>query len=122
MKGQDRPAGCWPHAEAEVDDHPTRMEITKIPNETIRNVMEEEETLVVRLEKRTLQWYGHVQRMPEDRWPKQILSWSPYGRKKRRRPRSTWRGRVARVKQERNFKDGDWQDRKLWRMAVGGNP
>ncbi|KAJ4433026.1 hypothetical protein ANN_15283 [Periplaneta americana] len=25
-KGQDRSAGCWPHAEAEVDDHPTRME------------------------------------------------------------------------------------------------
>ncbi|KAJ4426847.1 hypothetical protein ANN_26646 [Periplaneta americana] len=33
MKGQDRPAGCWllaslPHAEAEVDDHPTRMELS----------------------------------------------------------------------------------------------
>ncbi|KAJ4435082.1 hypothetical protein ANN_23657 [Periplaneta americana] len=41
-----------------------------------------------------------------------------HGRKKRQRPRSTWIGGVARVMQERNLKEGDWQDRKLRRMAV----
>jgi len=37
-----------------------------------------------------LQWYGHVQRMEEERLPKEILEWSPPGRRKRVRPELTW--------------------------------
>ena len=28
-------------------------------------------------------WYGHVQRMPEERWPKKMLDWVPNRRRKR---------------------------------------
>ena len=34
------------------------------------------------IEKKRLQWYGHVKRMPEDRIPKLIMEWIPMERKK----------------------------------------
>jgi hypothetical protein len=42
------------------------------------------------IEKKILQWYGHVKRMPEERIPKLILEWVPDERRKRGRPRKTW--------------------------------
>jgi hypothetical protein len=29
------------------------------------------------IEKRRVQWYGHIKRMPEDRIPRLILEWVP---------------------------------------------
>ena len=29
------------------------------------------------IEKKRLQWYGHVKRMPEERIPKLIMEWTP---------------------------------------------
>ena len=40
-------------------------------------------------EKKRLQWYGHVKRMPEERIPKLIMDWIPHERRKRGRPRKT---------------------------------
>jgi len=37
-----------------------------------------------------LQWYGHVQRMEEGRSPKEVMKWSPPGRRKRGRPKLSW--------------------------------
>ena len=37
-----------------------------------------------------LQWYGHVQRMEDERLPKEVMKWSPPGRRKRGRPKLTW--------------------------------
>ena len=39
------------------------------------------------IEKKRLQWYGNVKRMPEDRIPKLIMGWIPRERRKRGRPR-----------------------------------
>jgi Tfp pilus assembly pilus retraction ATPase PilT len=35
------------------------------------------------IEKKRLQWYGHVKRMPEERIPKLIMEWIPLERRKR---------------------------------------
>jgi hypothetical protein len=37
-----------------------------------------------------LPWYGHVQRMEEGRLPKEVMKWSPPGRRKRGRPKLAW--------------------------------
>ena len=42
------------------------------------------------IEKKRLQWYGNVKRMPEERIPKLIVEWISRERKKRGLPRKTW--------------------------------
>ena len=37
-----------------------------------------------------LQWYGHVQRVEERTLPKEVMEWSPLGRRKLGRPKLTW--------------------------------
>ena len=36
-----------------------------------------------------LKWYGHIQRMEDGGLPKQVMKWSPTGRRKRGRPKAT---------------------------------
>ena len=48
-------------------------------------------TIIDDIKTKQLIWYGHVQRMAENRLPKQILTWTPHGRRKRGRPRRSWR-------------------------------
>jgi hypothetical protein len=41
-----------------------------------------------------LKWDGHVQRMEEGRLPKQVMKWSPPGRRELGRPKLTWVERI----------------------------
>ena len=62
------------------------------------------------------QWYGHVRRMDEKRWPNILLQWSPAGRRKRDRPRTPWRSGISRMMDE-------WEldERHRWEMGVKDN-
>jgi hypothetical protein len=42
------------------------------------------------IQKKRLQWYGHVKRMPEERIPKLTMQWIPEKRRKIGRPRKMW--------------------------------
>jgi hypothetical protein len=48
----------------------------KIKNENIKEIMGVKWKPDI-IEKKSLQWYGHVKRMPEERIPKLILEWVP---------------------------------------------
>ena len=63
----------------------SRME--KIKNEHIKEIMgvKGKPDIIDIIEKKTLQWYGHVRRMPEERTPKLIMEWIPGERRKRGR-------------------------------------
>ena len=74
-----------------------------------------------RLENRALQWYGHVQRMPEYRWPKRILEWEPPGRRRRGRPTLRWKTYIGQAMAERGLREGDWNDRELWRVKTANS-
>ena len=42
------------------------------------------------IERKRLQWYGHVKTMQDKRLPKLIMEWIPGKRRKRGCPRKTW--------------------------------
>jgi len=66
------------------------MERTK--NERIKEIMgvKGQPDITDIIERKRLQWYGHVKRIPEERIPKLIMEWIPLERRKRGRPRKTW--------------------------------
>ena len=49
------------------------------------------ESLLLRLERSQLRWYGHVTRMSQERTAKKLLCSTPIGRRPRGRPRTRWR-------------------------------
>ena len=65
----------------------SRME--RIPNEYIKEIMGLKEKLdsIDNIERKRLQWYGHIKRMQDERLPKLIMEWIPGERRKRGRPR-----------------------------------
>jgi hypothetical protein len=55
------------------------------------------------IEKKSLQWYGYVKGMPEDRIPKLIMERIPEGSRKRGRPRKMWMEGVQAAMTTRNL-------------------
>ena len=67
-------------------------------------------------------WIGHVNRMEKEAVPKVALRWTPDGKRKRGRPKETWRRTVEREMKENKI---TWdlthklaQDRGQWREFV----
>ena len=54
-----------------------------------------------------LQWYGDVQRMEKGRLPKEVMKWSPPGRRKRGRPKLTWAEGIRGLMGEKGLMEGD---------------
>jgi len=71
------------------------------------------------IEKKRLQLYGHVKRMPEKRIPKLIMEWIPRERRKRRCPRKTCMEGVQAVMTTRNLEPDQWRNREGWRLVSG---
>jgi len=59
-----------------------------------------------------LVWYGHVERLDPTRLPKITIHFKPEGRKKRGRPRRTWKDGMN----ERGLRMGEWNNRRQWSM------
>ena len=51
-------------------------------------------SVLTEIKKRRLRWLGHTIRMEEYRTPKVALHWIPPGKRRRGRPRATWRRTV----------------------------
>ena len=65
-----------------------------------------------------LRWYGHVQRMEEARLPKEVMKWSPPGRRKRGRPKLTWAEGIRELMGEKGLMEEEWNDRGNWRKKT----
>ena len=61
-----------------------KSRMDKIRNKATKEIMgvQEKPDIIDIIEKKRLQWYGHVKRMPEQRLPKFIMEWIPIKRKK----------------------------------------
>ena len=77
---------------------------------------------VLEIKRRRLRWLGHVLRMPGNSIPKVALRWTPPGKRKRRRPKMTWRQTVMAELREMGLSWGEAhasaKDRTLWRKIV----
>ena len=71
------------------------------------------------IEKKRLQWCGHVKRKPEERIPKLIMEWVPLERRNRGRPRKTWMEGVQAAMTTRNLETDQWKNREEWRLVSG---
>ena len=73
--------------------------------------------------KKRWRWIGHVLRMPNTENAKVALFWTPDGKRKRGRPKETWRRTVAREMKEKGwswkFLETQAKDRTQWRSLVG---
>ena len=76
-------------------------------------------TIAYYIEKKRLQWYGHVKRMPEERIPNLIMEWIPLERRKRGRPRKTWMEGVQAAMTTRNLEPDQWRNRGECRLVSG---
>ena len=90
-----------------------------IRNDDIRYQMGIEGSIIKDIERKQLVWYGHVQRMEESRLPKKVMNWIPPNRRKRGRPRKTWKEGIAKAMSSRDLREGQWEDRKRWKLDIG---
>ncbi|PSN48631.1 hypothetical protein C0J52_12701, partial [Blattella germanica] len=83
--------------------------LERIQNQSIRERMQVSSINIMdTIEGRRLTWYGHLRRMPTDRWPLKIYNWIPPRRKKRGRPRLSWNDNVRQLtKTGKTEKDGN---------------
>lgn len=93
--------------------------IEHIRNEDIRRRTKRIYTSIDRIETRQLIWYGHVQRMNEERWPKKAFQYTPKNRRKRGRPMNSWTNGINSIMKDRGIKEDEWRDKDKWRSKCG---
>ena len=73
---------------------------------------------------RKWKWIGHTLRKPKESITRQALTWNPQGKRKKGRPRNTWRRDVEKETQEMGFSWGEVsqlsQDRVAFRSVIRG--
>jgi hypothetical protein len=78
--------------------------------------------IVGEIKQRRTRWLGHVMRMAPSRIPKVTLHWTPPGKRKRGRPRTTWRRIIISELEEMGFSVGQaryiTKDRGGWRQIA----
>jgi hypothetical protein len=62
----------------------------RIRKTVIREKMKMEKTILERIEQKQLQWYCHVKRKENHRFPKTIMQWETEGRRSKGTPLGTW--------------------------------
>ena len=75
--------------------------------------MQVEQSILGRIQRRQLQWYGHIYRMEDSRRPKKIYQWTPHGKGISGRPQQSWRNQVTDFVRSRNMEEVMAEDRHL---------
>nr|CAI5855298.1 unnamed protein product [Callosobruchus analis] len=95
-----------------------RSRLERVRNDDIRMQMHMERHIHEDIEKRQLTWFGHVKRMNADRWPRKVLEWMPLERRKRGRPRRSWRDDINQAMAARSLAEDEVFDRKRWKLGT----
>jgi len=62
--------------------------------------------------------YGHISKMEEGRLPEEVMKWRPRRRRKRGRPKHTWRDGIRGLMGEKGLMEDDWNDRSNWKNKI----
>ncbi|XP_045463869.1 uncharacterized protein LOC123673432 [Harmonia axyridis] len=87
----------------------------RVRNEDIRRRMGVDGSLTTDIERKQLVWYGHVQRMNVDRLPRMTMHWISPNRRKRGRPKKSWKEGITKAMSDRNLREDQWNDRNEWK-------
>ena len=68
--------------------------------------MQAEQSILDRVQRSQLKWYGHFLRTEDSRWPKMIYQWTPHGTRRRGRPQQSWKNQVIDFMRSRNLAFG----------------
>ncbi|XP_030754467.1 uncharacterized protein LOC115881198 [Sitophilus oryzae] len=90
--------------------------LDRVRNETIKDKMGRQKTIVEEIESAHLKWY--VRRMDNTRLPQKVLNWLPQKRRKQGIPRTNWMEGVKKAMSSRDLRDGDWNERNQWRLGI----
>lgn len=78
----------------------------------------------VQIQRRKWSWIGHTLRKPATDITRQALKWNPQGKRKRGRPRNSWRRSIEAEMSERGLNWGELEqkatNRVKWRLFVNG--
>lgn len=91
-------------------------QLQRIRNNEVRNRTMATETVVHRIEKRGLNWSGHLLWIQDTKRPKRIFQWSPSGRNKRERPRKSWNEGIRQAMTDWNMEEDLAYDQEGWRL------
>ena len=94
----------------------------RVRNEVVRQRTGVEVELANKVDMNVLRWFGHVERMENERLLKRVMNARVNGRGARGRPRLGWMDGVKRALQERGMDVGEARerarDRNDWRAIV----
>ena len=89
----------------------------RVRNDTIRQRMKVENTIMDSIKEKQLKWYGHLRRMDTERLPLKVWNWKPSQRRKQGRPRKRWKNDVETAMEFKGLQEGDWYNKDHWRKG-----
>ena len=99
--------------------------IDRVRNEEVRRVCGKERSVGMKIDQSVLRWFGHVERMNEERMVRRVYESSVHGTRRRGRPRKCWMDGVVNVLNERGLNIETARqcvnERREWRSVSRGD-
>lgn len=91
-----------------------------VRNKRIRRIMKVQDNILDSVvTRRLLLCYRYLQRIQESRKSIRVFEFVSPERRKRGRPPINWRKEIEEGMNSRGLQEGDWNDRKRWRLSSG---